>query len=393
MMNIRTLNPIADSIFDYLEPARYAVSGDAASPVGILVRSADCRDMEFGPELLAIARAGAGVNNIPLERCARAGIAVFNTPGANANAVNELALCCMLMVSRNVIEGVEWVNKLTGADIPLQVEQGKRRFLGHELAGKTLAVIGLGAIGVMVANDAHAIGMRVIGYDPYVSIEHAWGLSRAIHRGNSLEEILPQCDYVSVHIPLMEKTRHFLNWRAFSIMKPGAIVLNLARGELVDNAALLAAIEKGVVKKYVTDFPTEELLNRKGVVCVPHLGATTPESEENCARMAAKELDAYLRYGNIQNSVNMPQCGMTPTGSYRLCALHKNAKNMVGQISSAVAAANGNIANMINASRNEIAYTLMDLDDALPEAVTAKIQAIDGVIRIRTINTNGNAEG
>lgn len=388
MHQIVTLNAISDSIFEALTKEQYAVSNTAQNPSGILVRSADCRGMEFNKGLLAIARAGAGVNNIPIERCTKEGIAVFNTPGANANAVKELALCCMLLASRNVLRAVRWASGLSGEDIPLQVEQGKRAFLGHELSGKTLSVIGLGAIGVMVANDAHALGMRVIGYDPFISVEHAWGLSRSIQRGGSLEEILPQSDYVSIHIPLMEKTKQFINARAVSLMKPGAMLLNLARGELVDNAPVLAALESGALSRYVTDFPTAELLNKKGVLCVPHLGATTPESEENCARMAARQLHEYLSLGNITNSVNMPQCTMLPSGKYRVCVLHKNITNMVGQITAIIGSANCNISNMMNRSRGDIAYTLLDLDQPLPESANAGIQDIEGVMRVRGMRTN-----
>ncbi len=386
MHHILTLNAISDAIYEALTPDRYVISDHEPDPVAILVRSADCRERPFNRSLLAVARAGAGVNNIPVSQCTDAAVAVFNTPGANANAVKELALCCMLLASRNVMEGIAWANGLQGDDIPMQVEQGKRQFVGHELSGKTLAVIGLGAIGVMVANDAHAIGMRVIGYDPFISVEHAWGLSRAICRGGSLEEILPQCDYVSIHVPLMEQTRQFINARVLSMLKPGAMLLNLARGELVDIPALLCAIDAGTVSQYVTDFPDAALLNRPGVICVPHLGATTPESEENCARMAARELDEYIAFGNINNSVNLPQCVMAPSGSYRVCALHRNITNMVGQITAKIAAADCNIANMINKSRGDIAYSILDLDNPLPEDALLHLNAIQGMMRVRTIH-------
>ena len=388
MQHILTLNAISDAIYEALKPDRYVVSDHEEDPVAILVRSADCRKRPFDPSLLAIARAGAGVNNIPVELCTQAGIAVFNTPGANANAVKELALCCMLLASRNVLEGVAWTNNLSGEDIPLQVEQGKRKFVGSELAGKKLAVIGLGAIGVMVANDADAIGMQVYGYDPFISVEHAWGLSRTVCRAGSLEEILPRCDYVTIHVPLMEATRGYINARTLSLMKPGAILLNLARGELVDTAAVLAAVEAGTLSRYVTDFPEAALLNRPNIICVPHLGATTPESEENCARMAARELDEYLTYGNITNSVNFPQCVMGPSGSYRLCTLHRNITNMVGQITAVIAAENGNITNMINKSRGDIAYSILDLDNPLPAQAHARLNEIEGMIRVRTFCLN-----
>ncbi|MDL2258232.1 3-phosphoglycerate dehydrogenase family protein [Eubacteriales bacterium OttesenSCG-928-K08] len=385
MHRILTLNAISDVVRNELKPDRYQISDHEENPTAILVRSADCRERELNEGLLAIARAGAGVNNIPVSRCTQEGIAVFNTPGANANAVKELALCCLLLASRNVLEGIAWVNTLSGEDVPMQVEQGKRQFVGNELHGKTLAVIGLGAIGVMVANDAHAIGMHVIGYDPFISVEHAWGLSRAIERGNSLEEILPHCDYITIHVPLMEKTRNYINERVLSLVKPGTMLMNLARGELVDNAALLAAVESGKISRYVTDFPTEELLNKKNIICVPHLGATTPESEENCARMAAQQLNDYIAYGNIRNSVNLPQCEMVPSGVYRICLLHKNSPNMVGRITAVVGAAQCNIANMINKSRGELAYTILDLDHELPEYGQTSLTQIRGMMRVRSL--------
>lgn len=388
MQHILTLNAISDSIYESLTPDRYAVSNQEEDPVGILVRSADCRQRPLNPSLLAISRAGAGTNNIPVEACTAGAVAVFNTPGANANAVKELALCCMLLASRNVLEGVAWANSLTGDDVPLQVEQGKRQFVGSELAGKSLGVIGLGAIGVMVANDADAIGMRVYGYDPFISIEHAWGLSRTVCRAGSLEELLPRCDYITIHVPLMEATKSFINTRALSLMKPGVILLNLARGELVDSPALLAAVESGAVARYVTDFPDAQLLNRRGVICVPHLGATTPESEENCARMAARELDEYISYGNVSNSVNFPQCVMVPSGSYRVCAFHKNITNMVGQIASIIAEFGGNITNMINKSRGDVAYSVLDLDNPLPAEAQKKLCTVEGILRVRTICLN-----
>ncbi len=385
MQRILTLNSISDVIFETLTPDNFAVSKDEADPHGILVRSMDCHEREMNPSLLAYARAGAGTNNIPIEKCTEAGVAVFNTPGANANAVKELALCCMLVASRNVIEAVEWASALTGDDVAKQVEAGKKQFVGHELYGKTLGVIGLGAIGVMVANDAHAIGMNVIGYDPFISIEHAWGLSRSIERATSLADMLSRCDFVTIHVPLMDKTRNYLNAQLIDMMKPGAIVLNLARGELVDSTAILAALESGKIARYVTDFPSAAVVGKPGVICVPHLGASTPESEENCARMAAKTLRDYLENGNIVNSVNLPQCTMPVSGVCRVCALHKNVTNMVGQITSVLANAGVNIANMINQSRGDIAYTLLDLDHMVDEKAAKAIEAIPGMIRVRIL--------
>ena len=387
MHRIATLNAISGVIYEALKPSHYEISENAENPDAILVRSADCRKRELNENLLAIARAGAGTNNIPIDRCTEAGVVVFNTPGANANAVKELALCCMLMASRNVIEGVGWTKTLSGDDIAVRVEQGKSQFSGHELAGKTLGVIGLGAIGVMVANAAYAIGMRVIGYDPFISIEHAWGLSRAINRANSLEEMLPVCEYVTIHVPLMDKTRNYISEHVLSCMKPGTMLLNLARGELVDNEALISAVESGILSRYVTDFPTEALLNRENIICVPHLGATTPESEENCARMAAEALEEYIRLGNIHNSVNMPECNLAPAGCFRICVMHKNSANMVGRITAIIGSADCNIANMINKSRGELAYTILDLDHEPAEEMIEKIAGISGVLRVRTMQT------
>ncbi|MDD3919558.1 MAG: phosphoglycerate dehydrogenase [Eubacteriales bacterium] len=385
MLRVQTLNPISDVIHSFLPEDSYEIGNDIQNPDAILVRSADCRNRELNQNLLAIARAGAGTNNIPIDRCTEQGVAVFNTPGANANAVKELALCCMLLASRNVMEGVAWASQLSGEDIPLQVEQGKRQFIGHELYGKTLGVIGLGAIGVMVANDAHAIGMNVIGYDPFISIEHAWGLSRAIRRGVSLAEMLPNCDYITIHVPLMDKTRNYISAEILKHVRPGAMLLNLARGELVDTAAVLDALADGRLSRYVTDFPSANIIGKPGVVCVPHLGASTPESEENCARMAAKELNEYLTLGNIENSVNLPQCSMQPAGTCRVCALHKNVTNMVGQITAILAGAGANITNMVNKSRGDLAYTLLDLDHALSETAVAEIAHIEGMMRVRMI--------
>jgi len=386
MNRILTLNKISDAIYEYMKPEVFSVSDKEADPEGILVRSMDCLEREFNPSLLAFARAGAGTNNIPIDRCTKAGIAVFNTPGANANAVKELALCCMLMSTRNVVEGIQWASSLTGADVPKQVESGKKQFVGHELNKKTLGVIGLGAIGVMVANDAHAIGMNVIGYDPFISVQHAWGLSRAIVHAESLAEMLPQCDYVTIHVPLMDKTRNYIDEAVLSYFKPGSVLLNLARGELVNTQAVLAALKDKKLSRYITDFPNGDLIGQENVVCIPHLGASTEESEENCALFAAKELSDYLLHGNIENSVNMPACSMAVSGVCRVCAIHDNVKNMVGQITAVLADANCNIANMVNKSRGDIAYTMLDLDSEISEAEVERISAIPGMLRVRVIN-------
>jgi D-3-phosphoglycerate dehydrogenase len=387
MYKIKTLNSISDAIYDFLKEDNYAISPEEATPDGILVRSADCLNMYFNPELRAIARAGAGVNNIPIDRCTQAGIPVFNTPGANANAVKEMVLGAMFLATRNTVDGIEWCRTLKGrgADVPKLVEKGKSQFVGHELAGKKIGVIGLGAIGVMVANDAQAIGMDVIGYDPFISVEHAWGLSRAVERALSLEYVLEQCDYITIHVPLMDSTIGFINEKALTHMKSTALLFNFARGEIVDAKAVINALSCGKLARYVTDFPTDDLLGAPGVICIPHLGASTPESEENCANMAARQLKDYLENGNIVNSVNLPNCEMPRSGVQRITMLHQNVANMVGQITTLLAAKNANIANMINKSRGSVAYTIIDLDDEVNGDVTAGLKSINGMIFVRII--------
>ncbi len=386
MKSIKTLNAISDIIYETLDASYAAVSPNEADPDAIIVRSASCHELEFNKSLLAIARAGAGVNNIPLERCTDAGVVVFNTPGANANAVKELVFGAMSIAARNISEGIEWAKTLKGkgAEVPGLVEKGKSQFVGPELKGKTIAVLGLGAIGVMVANTAYAVGMKVIGYDPFISVEHAWGLSRAIERVYSLEEVMKQSDYISIHIPLMDKTRGMINEALLHLAKPSLIILNFARGELVETKAVLEALANKRIHKYVTDFPTDELLNGEGVICIPHLGASTPESEENCAQMAAQQLRDYLENGNIVNSVNLPTCTMPRSGAMRIAIIHQNIKNMVGQITAVLAAKGANITNMVNSSKGNVACTMLDLDEKTNGDVCQKLSDIGGVIRVTT---------
>ncbi len=384
MQRILTLNSISDVIFETLTPDNFAVSKDEADPHGILVRSMDCHEREINPSLLAYARAGAGTNNIPIEKCTEAGVAVFNTPGANANAVKELALCCMLVASRNVIEAVEWASNLTGDDVAKQVEAGKKQFVGHELYGKTLGVIGLGAIGVMVANDAHAIGMNVIGYDPFISVESAWSLSTTIHRAASEDEVIAQADFLTIHMPLNDKTRGTFNAEKFAKMKDGACLLNFARGELVNTADLLAALESGKLDRYVTDFPNDDLIGADKVVCIPHLGASTPESEENCASMAAAEIRDYLEKGSIHNSVNYPELELGEPDAVRVLVLHENIPNMISNITAAAAKEHINIENMVNKSRKDMSVTVMEMAELPSSHALQTLQELQGIIRIRT---------
>ena len=390
MYNIKKLNAISGIVYDYLPKSQYLVSShiEDADVDGYLVRSANCHELELTDRLLAFARAGAGVNNIPIDKCTEKGIVVFNSPGANANAVKELVLCGLLMASRNVLAGVAWAKTLIGAegDTMKLVEKGKSQFVGPELMGKTLGVIGLGAIGVLVANAAASIGMNVIGYDPYVSVESAWHLSRAVHRAVNLDDLLASSDYITVHIPLMDKTRDFISSPEIDKMKDGVILLNFARNGIVRSSSLLEALDSGKIAQYVTDFPTADILGREKTICIPHLGASTPESEENCAMMAAAQLRDYIEFGSIKNSVNMPACVLSEPAHYRLTVIHKNLPTMVNQMTSLIAKEDINIEEMVNKSRGEIAYTVFDLSSAPSEEIMQAFGAIEGVLRVREIH-------
>lgn len=387
MFKIQTLNEISDVIHQCLSAEKYLVAREEPVPDGILVRSATMHDMAMKDNLLAIARAGAGTNNIPVEECNRRGIVVFNTPGANANAVAELVACALMLGSRNVTGGVEWVKTLKGKgeEVPKLVEKGKNQFVGPEVRGKTLGVVGLGAIGAIVANTAaQGLGMEVLGYDPFISVESAWSLSRSIKRCNNRDDILAESDYLTLHVPLTEKTTQLINAASIAKMKDGVHLLNFSRGELVDTAAVKAALESGKIASYVTDFPTEELIGVKNAVLIPHLGASTPESEENCARMAACELRDYLEIGQIRNSVNFPEILLDGSDPNRLLVIHENVPSMVSAISAAIGARHINIDNMQNKSRKEIAVTVIGLDDHPDEKLTEEIHSLPGVIRVRT---------
>ncbi len=385
-MKICTLNKIAACGTDRFG-ADYAVGDELAGAEGVLVRSAALHEMTFPESLLAIARAGAGVNNIPVDSCSEQGIVVFNTPGANANAVKELVLAGLFLSSRRVIDGVEWARSLKGEGdaVGKLVEKGKSAFAGPELLGKKLGVIGLGAIGVLVANAATALGMDVYGYDPYLSVDAAWKLSRSIHHAATPEEIYTTCDYITVHVPLTPDTKGMLGEEVLNSMKDGVRILNFARGGLVDNAAMLAALESGKVAAYVVDFPSDEMLGVKNVIAIPHLGASTPESEDNCAVMAADELKDYLENGNISHSVNYPDMKVARSGDARICVLHKNVPNMLAQISGVVSAAGVNIASMTNKSRKDYAYTVLDIEGEILQTTVEQIHQIQDVIRVRVL--------
>jgi len=386
MKNILCLNKIAAVGTKKLDSETYAVSTTIENPDGILVRSADMHEYEFGKKLLAIARAGAGVNNIPLDRCAKAGIVVFNTPGANANGVKELAICALILASRNVAGGIDFARSLKGnEDVAKAVESGKGQFAGNEIMGKTLGVIGLGAIGGMVANTALALGMKVVGCDPFLSVDAAWNIDHNVCKVNSYEEVFKAADYITLHVPATKDTKNMINEKSIGLMKDGVRIINLARADLVCAADLKAALESGKVKKYVTDFPTAETVDVPNIIAIPHLGASTAESEDNCAVMAALQLDDYLRYGNIKNSVNFPAASMPLSGDRRICALHANIPNMLTQITSVLSQTGVNIANMINKSKGDYAYTMVDLDGEINEQTVKGLEAIEGMYKVRVI--------
>ncbi|MEF9863943.1 MAG: phosphoglycerate dehydrogenase [Christensenellaceae bacterium] len=387
MYNIKKLNNISPVIYDYLPKDNYNVSSHLEECEAMIVRSADCKEIEFPKELLAIARAGAGTNNIPIEKCTDEGIVVFNTPGANANGVKELVIGAMISASRNLPEAYDWAKTLKGQgeQVPKLIEKGKSQFVGGELKGKTLGVIGLGAIGIMVANTASAIGMNVIGYDPFLSVDKAWTISMYTHKAEKLDELLEKADFISLHIPQTDKTKGFLSSPEFAKMKKGVIIMNFARGGLVKTTSLLDAISEGIVSKYVTDFPDDELLCHNQILAIPHLGASTPESEENCAVMAAQQLRNFFETGSIVNSVNMPECIVPYSDTARMTIIHKNTPNMVGQITNKIALYNLNIADMANKSRGEIAYTVLNLDHPILQEVIDDISSIDGVVKVRVV--------
>ena len=386
MRNIYCFNAISKYGTDRLT-ADYALTDDLARAEGVLVRSAALHETEFGDSLLAIARAGAGVNNIPLDRCANEGIVVFNTPGANANGVKELVIAGLLLAARDVVGGIEWCKEnKEDANIAKTVEKAKKAFAGYEIKGKKLGVIGLGAIGAEVANTAAALGMEVYGYDPYISINAAWALSRDVKHITSVDTIYQECDYITVHVPLLDSTRGMINGQTTGQMKDGVVVLNFARDLLVDDDAMAAALETGKVRRYVTDFPNPKSVAMKNVIAIPHLGASTEESEDNCAKMAVEELMDYLENGNIRNSVNYPNCDMGVChAASRVAVLHLNVPNMIGQITGIFAFGNVNISDMTNKSRDKYAYTLLDLENPAEEDMVEKLKAIKGVLRVRVI--------
>ena len=387
MFNIKTMNSISLAGIEVLEKKGCRVGKEVAAPEGMLIRSADLHEYEFNSELLGIARAGAGYNNIPVEACAEKGIVVFNSPGANAQAVMEQEICALVMSSRDVLGAIDWVRSIAGEgeNIPTLVEKGKSAFAGPEIMGKTLGVIGLGAVGALVANAALELGMTVYGYDPFMSVDAAWQLSRSVIHCDNLDEIYRNSDYISLNVPYTESTHHMINAQSLRMMKDGVRIINESRAEVVNDEAMTIALDRGKVAKYVTDFPNEVILKAPNVIAMPHLGAVTPESEDRCAVMAARELYDYLLNGNIKNSVNLPNASLNRMGVCRLCVLHHNVPRMLTRILDFISDRNINVEHMINKPRDKYAYTIVDLGDRIGEDVADAIRAMDDVIRVRVI--------
>ena len=386
MFRIQTMNKISPLGLELFPRDMYEIASDIPNPDAILVRSADLNAVEIPHSVLAIGRAGAGYNNIPVQRCSEGGVVVFNTPGGNANAVKELTLAAMLISSRDIVGGINWTSSVADrADVAELVEKEKAKFTGPELMGKTLGVIGLGAIGVMVANDAIALGMDVIGYDPYISVDAAWNLSREVVRADTLESLLIKSDYVTLHIPLSDTTKGLLDAEKLRMMKKDARIINLARNALVKDKDVIEALGAEKLGAYVTDFPTPELIACKKVICIPHLGASTPEAEDNCAVMAVKQLIDFLETGAIRNSVNFPRCKLDQRAPHRLLVANKNIPNMVGQITTILAGANLNITDLINHHRDDYAYNIIDTEQQIPDNVLDQVRKVNGIIRVRAI--------
>ncbi len=389
MYRIKTMNKISSAGLELLDNSRFQVGSDVENEDGILVRSAAMHDYEFPDALRAIARAGAGTNNIPIDRCSENGIVVFNTPGANANAVKELVIAALLIASRDILGGTEWVQEQAhtpGVDVAAAVEKGKSAFVGPELYRKTLGVIGLGAIGALVCNIALDLGMDVYGYDPFLSVDAALRLDRHVHVVKNVDELYKVSDYITIHVPYNNNTKDFINAEAFAKMKGQVRVLNLARGGLVNDDDMIEALESGRVARYVTDFPDDKISLVKGVIALPHLGASTPESEENCARMAADQLKDYLINGNIKNSVNLPNVHQEWSGISRVCLMHKNVPAMLTQITSILSAEGVNVENLTNKSKKDYAYTMVDLNSRIKDSVADQLRSIPGMIRVRVLN-------
>jgi D-3-phosphoglycerate dehydrogenase len=387
MKKILKLNKIAKEGLDLFPLDKYEIGTEISNPEAILLRSFKMHDMDLPVSLLAVGRAGSGVNNIPIDKCSEKGIVVFNTPGANANAVKELAIAGLLLASRDVVKGIAYAESLKGKgdEVPGLVESGKKNFAGREILGKTLGIIGLGKIGVMVANSAMGLGMEVVGYDPFISVDAAWGLSRAVQKAEGLDSLFAKSDYITIHTPLIDETKGLINKEKIKLMKKGVRILNFSRGGIVNNDDLKEAIQSGIVARYITDFPDDEVLNMENVIAIPHLGASTEEAESNCAMMAARQVKDFLEKGNIENSVNYPDSKLEQSSDFRLLVMNKNIPNMVGQISAILAKADINIMEMHNKSKNDYAYTIIDVEQQPDEKLTEEICSIEGVVKVRSL--------
>ena len=383
ILKLNEISKVAGTVFN----DDYNLVKESANPDGIVLRSFNMHEYDIPSSVLCVGRAGAGVNNIPLDKCAEKGIVVFNTPGANANAVKELVLCGLFLAGRKIVDGINWASTLKGkgAEVAKLTEKGKSNFVGKEIMGKTLGVIGLGAIGVLVANAASALGMNVLGYDPYISIDGAWHLNHKVEKATDINEIFKKSDFITLHVPLNDSTRGEINADTIALMKRGAAVLNFARGELVDSKAMLDAVASGKISRYVTDFPSDEMLGVENVVVIPHLGASTPEAEDNCAVMVAHQMRDFLENGNVTNSVNFPACKLPRIdGCFRMTVIHKNVKNVLNSVTGIVSGKGVNIANMLSQAKGDYAYLILDLDEALDDATIKEIESLEPVIRVRT---------
>lgn len=381
ILKLNAISPLAEQTLG----KNYALTENAAAPIAVMLRSFSMHDYDLPSSVLAVARAGAGVNNIPVADYAERGVVVFNTPGANANAVKELCLAALLLASRGIIDGVEWTKTLKGDDVAKQAEKGKKQFAGHEIMGKTLGVVGLGAIGVQVGNNAVRLGMNVLGYDPYITIDSAWKLNHNITKIDSLDNLFEDADYITLHVPLTDGTRGLINAKTIAKMKDGVNIVNLSRGELCVNADIISAVKSGKIHSYITDFAAPELLNVQGITVIPHLGASTEEAEDNCAVMAAQELVDFIENGNIKNSVNFPACSAPRAGKRRITVIHRNVKFVLNSITDIVSGAGINIENFVSQSRGDYAYTILDIDSEADDKLLTKISACDNVIKVRKI--------
>ncbi len=384
ILKLNEISPVVNEVFGN----KYTLEKDCADPAGIMLRSFNMHEYKIPESVLCVGRAGAGVNNIPVDKCAENGVVVFNSPGANANAVKELVLCALLMSGRKIVDGINWTGSLKGkgAEVSKLVESGKKNFVGGEIRGKKLGVIGLGAIGALVANAAIELGMTVIGYDPYISIKGAWNLDNHVKKQDDVNALFAECDYVTLHVPLTDATRNLVCEKTISLMKNGAAIVNFSRGELVNNADIIAAVKSGKISRYVTDFPCDELLGIENIIAIPHLGASTPEAEDNCAYMVAKQMVDFIENGNITNSVNFPACSQNRCGKQRLTVIHVNVKNVLNSITDLISKEGINISGFSSQSENrKFAYAIIDVDDALPAKVIEKISKLENIVKVRVL--------